>query len=140
MLSSVALPIAKVSPFLVYQTKSLLDDLSCSAFSMPFNVDISVPHLIPLKPSGSERGLEDRVEAKQPIKKMLNTIVKILTFFMAPIFSLTILLPLYPPNSLDLPLRFYRCALVGNRVITKFSLLLLSPNLLIHHPRHLPSK
>jgi hypothetical protein len=49
---------------------------------MSSSVDISVPHLIPLKPSGSEWGLEDRVEAKQLINKILNKIIKILTFFM----------------------------------------------------------
>jgi len=43
--------------------------------------------LILLKPSGSEGDLEDQVEAKQPIKKMLNTIANILAFFMAPTFS-----------------------------------------------------
>src|SRR4030042_5104870 len=95
MFLSFASPIANVSPFLAYQTKSLSDDLACSAFSMSFKVVISVPHLITLKPSGSEGDLEDRVEAKQPIKKMLNTIAKILAFFMAPTFSFTILLSLY---------------------------------------------
>src|SRR4030042_2993593 len=94
MFASFASPIVKVSPFLLYQTKSLSDDLSCLTFSKSFNVDISVPHLIPLKPSGSERGLEERAEAKQPIKKMVNKIAKILTFFMASAFSFTILLKL----------------------------------------------
>src|SRR3989304_572443 len=92
MFSSLALPMANGSSFLVYQTKSLLDDLYCSTFSMSFSVDISVPHLISLKPSGSERGLEDRVEAKQPIKKILNTIANILTFSMGPTFSFAILI------------------------------------------------
>src|SRR4030042_3917153 len=95
MFPSFALPIANISPLLVYQTKSLLDDLSSLTFSMSFNVDISVPHLILLKPSGSEGDLEDRVEAKQPIKKMLNTIAKISAFFMAATFSFNILLSLY---------------------------------------------
>src|SRR4030042_2651404 len=102
MFASFASPIVKVSPFLLYQTKSLSDDLSCLTFSKSFNVDISVPHLIPLKPSGSERGLEERAEAKQPIKKMVDKIAKILTFFMASAFSFTILLRCYPPFTLSL--------------------------------------
>jgi hypothetical protein len=45
---------------------------------------------MPLKPSGSGWGLEERAEAKQPIKKTLNTIVKILAFLIASVFSFTI--------------------------------------------------
>jgi hypothetical protein len=67
---------------------------------MSFNIDISVSHLIPLKPSGSERkGLEGREEAKQPIKKMGNKIVKILILIIAPTFSFTISLRCYLPKS-----------------------------------------
>src|SRR4030066_2323762 len=80
MFLSFALPIANVSPFLVYKTKSLLDDFSCSTFSMPVKADISVPHLISLKPVCSGYGLEDRTGTEQPIKKRLNRIAKTLTF------------------------------------------------------------
>ncbi len=79
---------AKVSPFRTYQAKSLLDDFSGSAFSMSSNADMEVPHRISLKPFGSKRGFACRVELAQPTRKMLNAIVRILTFFIAPAFNL----------------------------------------------------
>ena len=94
MFSSFAFPMAKVSPFRIYQAKSLFDDLSCSTFSIFPNVDISVPHLISPNPSGSERGLACPEKPAQPIRKMLNAMAKTFPVFIAPAFDVCIFVSL----------------------------------------------